>query len=215
MKKILLGIGLSLGLIQIAQAAPIGFGVKAGPNWATEVYQSTGSPFTEDILLAFNAGVFVEFGLNDFLSLQPEADFTIKGNQDHINNIGTPSGTANATFSNSFDYFEIPLLLKAQISLLPQFAGQLFVGPYGALLLSANDHVSYQGGTAPSASGNFNIANEVSSTDWGLVFGGGLKCENYLLNVRYELGLDNFDTNVHQNGPVNSVLSIQVGYQFL
>jgi len=206
---------VSLFSIQFVWAGPVGFGIRGGvvmANQVSSLYSETPS-YNSDVLFGFTGGIFAEVGLLDFLSIQPEVDYTMKGvqvnaNFNSVDSSGNIIATNKGTLSYSFDYVEVPLLLKAHTTLSPHLTGSLSVGPEAGFLLSADYHYAWTG--ANNATGDFPL-NGVG-VDWGLLFGAGLELDSFLLDLRYDLGL----TSVFQNfptGPENSVLSLQVGYR--
>jgi hypothetical protein len=212
MKKIFLVLWLGLGLTNFAAADPIGFGVKAGAGMANLV-PSDFPGINSNVLFGLTGGVFADLGLNDFLSFQPEANFTMKGNQlnvppiPEVNQYGQVVGEVGGSYSFNLNYFEIPLLLKAHAPLGPQVIGSLSVGPSLGILLNASEHFTV-GGLPGSAELNG------AGLEGGVVFGAGVEFDRFLLDLRYGLGL----TSVYQNdpkGPTNSVLSLTVGYRIL
>jgi hypothetical protein len=214
MKKILFAIGLGLILTDCAGADPISLGVRAGADMANQAAPFPITGIKTDVLFGFTGGIFADFGLNDFLSLQPEANFTMKGIQlteppvPEINQYGQVVGYIGGSNTFSLNYFEIPLLLKAHAPLGPQIIGSLSAGPSLGMLLSANNHYSFlQGGSG-------NEALNAAGLDWGIMFGAGIDLDRFLLDVRYDLGL----SAVYQDffkGATNSVLSLEVGYRIL
>jgi hypothetical protein len=211
MNKILLALLVVLGLTDFAGADPIGFGVRAGAAMANQVF-----PYTlngADVVFGFTGGLFADVGLNDFLSFQPEADFTMKGLQlnvdpiAEINQYGQIVGVVSGSYSYSFNYLEFPLLLKAHTLLGPHVIGSLSAGPSIGVLLNANEHYS-----VGAFSGNAVLNG--AALDGGVMVGAGIELDRFLLDLRYDLGL----TSVYQNdpkGPTNSVLSLEVGYRIL
>lgn len=212
MKKIFLTAALLFGLVNIVSADPIGFGIKGGVNMANQVYamDSYNSGLNTDVIFGLVGGVFMDADLNNFLSLQPEVNFTMKGYQQKNAHVffTSPSSPAIAGYSDvsltfTYNYLEIPLLLQFNAHLAPGLKGSLLVGPSVALLLNANGH--YTG----TITGDSPIRG--SNLDFGMVLGAGMEIDKFLLDVRYGLGLTS--VTPFPGGPQNSVLSLDVGYR--
>jgi len=215
MKKFVWVFGLWLAMAQSLVAGPVGFGIRGGGVMASQTGLPSVPPyFTTDVVFGFSAGGFLEFGLNDFLSLQPEVDFVQKGYHGNINGVlvtgPTPSsGNTDGYFTDREDYLEIPLLVKVHKSLGPGFAGCLSVGPSLGILLGASESYSVTG----FGSGSGPLTG-LSNSDFGLMFGAGIELGQFLVDLRYDLGLSGTIPN-YPYSPKNSVLSLQVGYRIL
>jgi hypothetical protein len=140
-------------------------------------------------------------------SIQPEALFTMKGDQEEADGV---------TGKMKLDYIEIPVLAKA--SFMPQAPAKpsLFLGPAVAYNLSAKTAV--EGGLLE---GEYDMKDETKSFDFGLVFGGGLDipmgngARSLGIDVRYTYGLTNTidaDTGAEAK---NNVISIMGTIGFL
>jgi hypothetical protein len=214
MKKLFLALlVLTLG-VDGALGRTLGLGFRVGPDMANETNTNPDSPnYTQNVLFGFTAGVFADVGLGSFLSLEPEADFAMKGVAANLNHIPVNAGSAGYADDNytlNYNYLEIPLLLKAYTPLLPHLAGSLSVGPDFEIPLTTYLHQNITG----AVENNSNQAMNDVGSDWGAMFGAGLELDGFLLDLRYDLGLTSVLKNV-SNGPQNSVLSILMGYRIL
>jgi hypothetical protein len=208
---------LVFGFGYSAWGDPVGFGIHAGATMANQVFPPS-APSTQiqpDVLFGMTGGVFAEFGLSDFLSLQPEADFTMKGRTINLKNIiltgpgeplFPPFPTANATYTYNFNYLEFPLFLKAHTALSPHVTGSLSVGPALSVLLTAFEHYLIE----TLAPGNSPLT--ANTLEGSALFGAGLELDRFLIDLRYDLGLTSVYPN-YPNGPRNSTLSLQLGYR--
>lgn len=88
MKKIILGLAISLGALAFAQEkteaqskSPITFGVKGGMNISTisEVYDNGWMYSDQKAKIGFNAGVFANIPISEKFSLQPEILYSRAG----------------------------------------------------------------------------------------------------------------------------------------
>jgi hypothetical protein len=184
MKKlsIALVIGAFVGMLALPQtaAADVKFGIKGGANAAN----INGSLFTEieDLdwknSVGFCAGVFLELNFGRILTIQPEVLYTLKGAKPTFEE-GELSGTEKLTF----DYIEIPLLLKLRLP-TGSFHPFIFGGPAIGFNLTAKykdivDGETYEGDI-----------DDFKKLDYSFVLGGGLQLGSSLhLDVRYTMGL--------------------------
>jgi hypothetical protein len=214
MKKTLVALCLSLGLAPATQAGPVGFGFKAGAGLATQVTSYTGPSFQSDLLPGFNAGFFACMDFADFVQFQPEFQFIQKGigfHADHVAVISGPSivGYANANDAYTFDYLEVPAVFKFHTTLAPQLEGNLQIGPTLAVLLNAYDHYEI----SSYGSGDRDITSSYNTLDVGFLVGAGIQTGPWSLDARYERGLTSIYKNSGGISTVNSVLTLQAGYQ--
>lgn len=212
MKKVIFIVLFWVGLTNGVFAIPLGFGIKGGLDMACLVSDLSfpSTVLTTDVVFGFTGGVFVDMGLTDVLSFQSEVNFTMKGNQvnyHHIPVVNQPGAILGYLdgATNTYDYLEIPLLLKAKTLLGPQLQGGLFTGPAPAFLLSAN--VKY----STSVPGLLTALN-MTNFDLGWIVGVGIEFDRFLLDVRYDFSFNNVFPGFI-NGPNNSVLSLEVGYR--
>jgi hypothetical protein len=176
-----------LVLPQIA-SADVRFGIKAGANVANvngdfgtalENWQST---------LGFCGGIFLELNLGRVLTIQPEVLYTMKG---------ADTGTGKLTF----DYLEIPILLKLRIptgSLHPF----VFAGPaFGFTLRALIDGVKI---------------SDMPSADYSGVLGAGLQLGRSIhIDARYTMGLQKLAIpDLETIDLKNGVLSATIGLAF-
>jgi hypothetical protein len=151
---------LSAPAVGFAQAPS--FGIKGGLNLA-----NIGGDGVEDVdyRAGLNLGAFVSIPAGAMLSIQPEAFFSQKGNK-------------SGSVKSSFNYLEVPLLLKLSPSLPGDFVRPIFfAGPSAGILLSAKD-----------ADGD-DFKDFLKSADFGLTVGGGVEFGKLSVDARYNLGL--------------------------
>jgi opacity protein-like surface antigen len=206
MKKTILSLALLAGAAGAANAQTgIKVGIKGGFNGST--FSGADSKGTE-YKAGFAAGPFVNFGVSDNFSIQPEFLYSQKGaSQDNV-----PYGSVNSTLKTSLGYLDVPIMFRYNIG----EDGKGFfveVGPQGSFVLHRRFF-------AEDGSGK-EIANSRDTSTDGLnkvVIGyvGGL---GYQITSGLQLGLrytgdfsqiaKNATPNVH-----NSVFQFQVGYAF-
>lgn len=187
LKGMLLGLGLlALGVVP-ASAQSFNLGLEAGANFSTLV----GSDVTnfQDVLnskLGFVGGGFLCLNFGTSFGIRPEVLYEQKGT--------AFSGTTSTT---ELDYIEIPVLLKFALG-TPGINPSILLGP------------AFSWNTLAQAAGT-NLSG-ISSSDVGLVGGVELDISKFLVSARYELGLDNVQSNSNiQNG----TFTFLVGYSLM
>lgn len=190
MKKLFILIAAAF-LTTGAFAQNIEYGIKGGFNMAslTDVDDAKFKP-------SFYLGGFVEFGINDFLSIQPELVYSRQGV--YHKHSGTKSWSR-------MNYLNLPVMFKLYV--LEDLS--LDLGPQFGYMLNAKSKVKFGGAT---------VKSDINDTkDFDVSFGMGLSykiCSNFDISARYNLGLtETFD---HTGGDKvkNSVIQFGVGYRF-
>jgi hypothetical protein len=188
--------------------AQMQIGIRAGLNIANEGGDDADNLFETslDSRTGFNGGLFFMYQFNNLFAIQPEAFYTMKG---------ATTNLMGADITLKLDYVEIPVLFKVVIptegiNLRPS----LFVGPAVAFNIGAKIKGEYQGQSAEE-----DIDTLVKSTDFSLVFGGGLGFmigNNELgVDIRYDLGLTSWwDDESDQFDVKNNVLSFNAYFGF-
>lgn len=207
----LAGIAALLFACQILQGqGQVNFGIKAGLNIETQ--SELGQLWDNDVLQpGFLFGGTVEYYLTKSISLQTELNFQQKGYRSE-----SVIGGVSSEIKRKYNYLNVPLLLKADLSDKMEMAGGwnifAFAGPcYGYLI--SGDYIVKTGGNTSDT----DITAGSVKNDWGVVFGGGVS--HTLSNggavfseLRYDMGLfsiDNDDSDLR-----NKAISICLGYKF-
>ncbi|GAB3561003.1 porin family protein [Spirosoma luteolum] len=150
-------------------------GIKGGLN-ASSLFYNSPSASNKNERIGFNAGVFAQAPLGEFLAIQPELLYTTKGAAADFNVLG-------ATGRNTFklNYAELPILLTFKLGQ----AVELQAGPYAAYLLNSNvnSNGSFGTGTAAINRDNFN------KVDYGLAGGLNIYFGKAFIGARYGQGL--------------------------
>lgn len=206
MKKYLSVLSIILLLFTVDISAQTHFGLKAGVN----ISNLNGSDAGDlDSRTGFLGGAFFAYDFNDMFSIQPEAFYSMKGAKQTVTILGE---TITGTYK--LDYIEIPVLIKLNIPLKggSTVKPSIFAGP--ALDVKVSSKVEVESG---GQSGSADWEN-VSSTDFGLVFGGalGFDVSGYELgfDVRYTLGFTSIDDTGADADIKNGVISIAAYFGF-
>jgi hypothetical protein len=195
MKKIVF---LFLAAMALATAnAQIQFGVKGGLNLANVSVSGDNGGNSYSMKPDFHIGALVSIPAFSTFTIQPELVFSGQGSKVKDNDPADPSGTFN------FQYLNVPVLLKYNASC--GFFAE--TGPQFGILLSAN---AKQGGNS------VDIKSSLKSSDFDWVFGAGyILPVNVGFDVRYNLGLQNLESNTSTGGSIkNGVFQIGVFYMF-
>jgi len=168
----------------LPQSAAAGVGVKVGYAWSNLKFAgATDVPILTDIKNPVG-GVYFSMGLGLF-SIQPEILYVRQGAR---------MEALPDWMEDRVDYIQVPVLLKIHVIPGP-ISPMVYAGPYGAYLVSAKG-VSFVGGVLEPA---VDIKDQIKSTDYGVVFGGGIDFRlpviKLSVEVRYNLGLANVAKN--------------------
>jgi hypothetical protein len=137
-------------------------------------------------------GGFVCYTFNQRFSLRQEVLFTIKGAK--INTIG------DVYLTNLFMYFELPLLAKMTFLSGHRVQPNIFIGPAFDLTIMATNDVA--------------VLEDIRSYDLGIVFGAGIDVWKISIDVRFNIGLLNFDQSDDDIDLKNRTFSFMVGFAF-
>lgn len=212
MKKIILSLAVLASTAGVANAQTgIKVGLKGGFNGSTfSGADSKGSEYKA----GFAAGGFVNFGVSDNFSVQPEFMYSQKGaSQDGV---AYPSGTTfktDGTAKTTLGYLDVPIMLRYNIG----EDGKGFfveVGPQGSFVLHQRTFVEDGGGKQVGSSNT--STDGLNKVVLGYVGGVGYQITSGLqLGLRYTGDFtqiakqDMGAPNLH-----NSVFQFQVGYAF-
>jgi hypothetical protein len=206
-----------------ASAQLIGLGVKGGLNFTN--LSGSFSVEDEDIEVddlkyktGFVIGASYNIGLLPTISLQPEILYASKGAK-FEESISFEGETFNLDGTLDLTYIEIPLLVKVNLP-TPGFSPNFYAGPAVAFRSAAKAKFEYSGvfmGIPFSESDEFDIKDDVKSTDFGLVLGAGLDFGlpvfKLTADLRYTMGL----TSIAEEGDIdikNKAISLMVGVVF-
>jgi hypothetical protein len=176
-------------------SAQITYGAKAGVNFANVSFAGDDVPSSSRIGLL--AGAFATVPLTGWLSVQPEAIYTVKGASIDIFDIES---------DYIVDYLEVPVLARVPI----QRRVYLAVGPSIAFRIRARNRTSFGGSTE-----EVNIADDVESLDIGVVGAAGLEMGRWVFDGRYTHGFSDTDADTSDNVKIrNRVFSVSAGFRF-
>lgn len=197
-KTLLLTIVITL-LASASLSAQLGFGagVKGGINLATQVTTGTGEGVSVQQLVGFNAGVYANLFILDFLAVQPELQVSTRGS-----NWDDPTYDV----SDLLTYIDLPILIKFQ----PIKYVNVHAGPQFGILLKAMQREDETGDT-------YDIGDWYNMLDMGVAFGAEANLPYRInLTIRYVLGLVSATNDVEYIEPWrNNFLQISLGFRLL
>lgn len=176
------------------------FGVKGGVNFTNLYIDEVDDA---NMLVSFNAGMFVELPLSQGVAIVPEINFSRKGSEVQNTILGE-------TYKSKFklSYLEIPVLLK--LNLTENF--NLHAGPYFAYLLDAKTDVVDESGDNVTT---FTYdTDDFNKLDYGLSAGLGFDFDAISIGARYNYGLNEIDKNNNLNGAKNSAWNLYLALKF-
>ncbi len=206
-----LALCLAISAVALAQGAArkAHFGVLGGV-----AFDKPGGPDAANIngtYTGFAVGGFVTFQVTHGFAIEPEALYVQKGAK-----TSTTGSSGTITGKIKVPYFEIPVLAKLRI---PPRGGSIvsphaYAGP--AIAFKAGCHVSASSGTTTLSdscdASTFNV--KIKSTDFSLVFGGGVDIGRALVDVRYDLGLSQIGNSGTNDNAKNRTLYLLAGWTF-
>lgn len=178
------GVGVTSTHAQTYQNESLTWGVKAGLN-ISDLYGDDAKD--SDVKAGFSGGLFFNYHLNNYWSIQPEVLFSTKG-ADLESGLTGENGPAEYEFG----YLTIPVLAKFYIPAGSTLSPNFYAGPEVGFKLYAD-------------SNDNDINDELKTAEFAIAFGAGLDFNltsdptNFIRNagidLRYSLGLtDVFDT---------------------
>ena len=223
MKRIILSLALLAGFASAANAQTgVRYGIKGGYNLAT--FSGPDSKSSE-YKSGFSAGGFLNFGIADIISIQPELLYSQKGAS--IDNFQGSTGSTNARFKSTIGYLDVPIMVRVNAG--EDGKGLFFeLGPQGSFVLHNSDFT--QTGNTSTQSTDNTSTDDLNKVVLGYAAGLGYQLTSGLsLGLRYTgdfsqvykdgtskaytsalyAGGNGKNPNVH-----NSVFQFQVGYSF-
>lgn len=213
MKKVILSLGLLVGLAGVANAQTgLKLGLKGGFNGAT--FSGTDAKGTQ-YKAGFAAGGLINYGFTDHVSVQGELMYSQKGaSQDGATYLSGTTVKTDGTDKITLGYIDVPILFKYTIG--DDGKGLFFeVGPQGSFIINQRSFTEDGGGKDLGGAYTTTSTDALNKAVIGYVGGVGYQLTSGLgLGLRYtgdvsQVYKDNLGGNVH-----NSVFQFQVHYLF-
>ena len=198
MRSLVFVCGLVLILFGSAIGAGMSLGVLGGVNLANV---SADSLQDNESRLGVAVGIFFDMPIAPSISLQPQLLYVTQGTK--LEALGLDAGM-------KMGYLDLPVLAKYNIPLMGPLTPSLFVGPYIGFNLSADAYLEDE---------TEDIKDDVASTDYGLMLGGGLDMSvgdgELIFDARYILGMANINGDSSDDEVIkNSGIMFLLGYGF-
>jgi hypothetical protein len=185
--KVVLAVGVTMVAmvsVSVAQTS-LHLGLKGGINSASLSGEGTD---VLNALTTFGFGAYARVNLSPQFAFQPEIIYVLKGAKESASMMDI-----DAEAKVKIRYVEIPVLARIEIPTKGNVAPHLYAGPAFAFATSAKAEIKVTM-AGFGISEEMDISNEKSS-DFGLVFGGGvdigLGSTALTLEGRYTLGMQN------------------------
>jgi len=186
-------------------AGDMAFGIKGGVNLA-KIYGDDVE--SADTRTAGVGGIFLMYAVSDNFAIQPEVLYSMKGAKES----GSEEGVEYSS-TMKLNYIEIPVLFKLIFPLEGNVTPCIFAGPAVGINLSAKVSSEVLGVEV-----EMDVKDQTKSTDFGVVFGGGMAFAagsgSVVLDARYTLGLTSIDDTEDSGDVKNGAISVMVGYAF-
>ncbi len=193
-----------------AQSTYLGF--VGGLNVSDLNFEDVGSSGSTN---SFHAGVFANFSVGQSLSIQPELLYTVKGAE--VVDFGPVLGQ-----DLKLTYLQIPVLARLSFPANSNTRGHIFAGPAVAFELNCKvegevltldtsvDCASFGGGEGGPI--------DTSSTDFSIMFGGGLNFDLngtlLFLDARFDVGISDIEDRTGLASVRNRTLMLSAGVGF-
>ncbi|WP_181307788.1 porin family protein [Rufibacter sp. XAAS-G3-1] len=201
MKKILLVVA-ALFITYFSQAQGIKLGLKAGGN-----YSNVTGDETEDLesLFGLHAGVILDYGISEMVSIRPELLYSMKGAKLEI------SDADDAIIKSRFHYLDVPIL--AHIN-----AGGLFfeLGPTVGFKLSSSTTIEVDGEEIDEEEFGISDGDDgMKNFEIGYAAGLGYQLPMGVgIGLRYQGGISSINENDDDPKQRNSVFQLSLSYMF-
>lgn len=155
----------------------------------------------------FTAGGFARPGVANHVAIEPDVLYSQQGAK------GDFDVVVQGTFK--LDYIQAPLLLRVMIPTkgTADIHPSLFAGPALGIKSSCKLKAASTSTSVTQDCSTFPDA-KIKSTDFSVVFGGGLEVRGLTFGIRYALGLTKVDNSTDPSNAKNRVFSFTVGYGF-
>jgi len=204
MKKLVLFFALAVAG-QLVSAQEVKYGIKAGVNFANQIYKEEDISFTPSTVTSFHIHGLVDYGVSSFFSIQP--GFGISGK-------GFKIGEDGASVKADLMYVEVPVNFLAKFPM--SSVGKFFVGagPYAAFGISGKTKVEGSGVSMSSDKLFDEEEGAYKRGDFGVNVLAGIEfTKGFTLNANYGLGLSNISRD-NEGTAKNKVVSVSVGFLF-
>ncbi len=197
MKKIIFLLAITFVSANLYAQGPVNFGPKIG--YTSSKIKTDMKGINEEIKNGFEIGAFVRVKLKKFY-LQPELYYAIKGGA---------LDTANLTQEIQLNTLDIPILFGYKVIGKDAFNFRLFVGPVASFIV--NKTIKLNGDKLNDDL----VDNSIKDAIWGLQMGAGVDFLMFTLDVRYELGLNDINSDDTGAEFKSNTFHVSLGWKIL
>jgi opacity protein-like surface antigen len=197
-------------LLEEPKSQSTSLGIKGGLNFGHFTGEDSDIDGTErEMRLGFQAGAFLDLVLNPLFSLQPEVQFSQKGET-----FKAGDATISGTWKVQMDYIEVPVLAKIYVPTGPRTQPYVYAGPYIGWNINAETDEIYELGAFDLETGS-DLEEDAQPWESGVALGAGLSQDlrntRVFLDLRYTLGLTKAFDNGTYDDVFTGVLAVQLG----
>lgn len=168
-------------------------------NTLTNNFDSVSSSINNSL----QVGAFVRLGSKFYI--QPEANYQmVSGTLKQI------SGNTIQQQEFTVSTIKMPILVGVKLVSLDKFNIRLLAGPAVSFAVNKELNPSNMGELWPIQS-----VDDFESSAWSMQMGGGFDVFFLTIDVRYELGIDNFYQGTDDYSMKNNVFNVSLGIKFL
>ena len=209
MKKYLLVLILTTATATVF-AQTVKFGIKGGLNFSN---QAGDSYYSSLYTTGFNAGIFADFGLNNF-SIRPGISITTKGERFKAATVDNNGSNAGAIATNlKLDYIEVTLNFLYHTAAAPDADIYFGGGPYFAYGVGGSISNSMTSYPVYFKNSNDPTTLNYKNPDIGVnIVAGVILQKKLMIDAGYGLGLTSISLGTASIQ--NRVISLSVGYLF-
>ncbi|MFQ6008260.1 MAG: porin family protein [Candidatus Zixiibacteriota bacterium] len=208
-KAFLIGIMLAFIImlsVSSAAQANVDIGLKGGASLAR--FKGQNILYNVDTKNGFTVGGLLTVNVNDYLAIQPEILFVQKGTNGSVSAFEFSFQGIRyheGYWEDRLSYLEVPVLAKLTIPVEAKVEPALFVGPFFAIKLKAEEKwestfSDSNGVFLEHSSGIADISDRFNDVDIGVAVGGDLKFNvrfaKVFVDVRYTLSLTHIDKQI-------------------
>lgn len=179
-------------LLFTSNAAFAQIGIKAGATMSSlsqYAFEDNVDDYDEKSAIGFQAGIFAELPISDGFSIQPELVWMQKGGKTLYAQVAGTEIERNLRYN----YLEVPVLAKIKAGSTDGSGIGLFFygGPFISYALNGSLSTEVGDNKLEDVDIEFDDTDRQRRVDWGAAFGLGVNLGALVLDLRYDLGINN------------------------
>ena len=198
--SLVLALVLTSGSMAFAQNQGAGF--RIGLNWSDLKIDPNTEAFDVDPRAAIVGGIFYTFPIAPHFSIQPEWLYSQKRTE-----VQDPE-ESSGKIRFDLDYFDVPVLARWDSAVAGDTTFNFFGGPSFNFRHRARQE--FPGGA------DIDVRDQVEKFDFGIVFGAGAEVRRFVLDARYQIGLNAINKDADEDGVEfkHRTWSFSAGFKF-